>query len=102
MSIVAQSLLHCGEIAKLFIRDAATLMLRSVRSCYALLALTTTNALPPRLCYLGIVNLSASVTLPLRSLQSGQLQTWFKCSPKVGVAFFFGILGPILIGSILM
>ena len=25
-------------------------------------------------------------TLPLRSWRSGQLQAWFKCSPKVGVA----------------
>ena len=63
MSIVAHSPLHRGEIAELFIRDAAMLLLRSARPCYALYALTTTNALPRRLCYLGIVNLGASATL---------------------------------------
>ena len=86
MSIVAHSPSHRGEIAELFIRDAATLcaaLLRSVRSHYDL---ATTNALPRRLYYLGIVNLGASATLPLRSLNSGQLQALFKCSPKVGVA----------------
>ena len=90
MSIVAHSPSHCGEIAELFIRDAATLLLytlcaallRSVRSHYDL---ATTNASPRRLCYLGIVNLGAYATLPLRSWHSGQLQAWFKCSPKVGV-----------------
>ena len=86
MSIVAQSPSNRGEIAELFIRDAATLLLRSSRPCYALYALTTTNALPRRLYYLGIVNLGASATLPLRSWRSGQLQALFKCSPKVGVA----------------
>ena len=35
---------------------------------------------------LGIVNLGASATLLLRSWRSGQLQAWFKCSAKVGVA----------------
>ena len=38
--------------------------LLSIHSGYHL---ATTNALPRRLCYLGIVNLGASVTLPLRS-----------------------------------
>ena len=85
MSIVAQSPPHRGEIAELFIRDAATLLLRYARSCYALCALATTNALPRRLCYLDIVNIGASATLPLRSWRSGQLSAWFKCSPKVGV-----------------
>ena len=90
MSIVAHSPSHRGEIAELFIRDAATLLLRSVRPCYALYALTTTslrpNAPPRRLCFLGIVDISASATLPLRSWRSGQLQALFKCLPKVGVA----------------
>ena len=97
MSIVAQSPSHRGEIAKFFIHDAATLLLRSALPSYALYALTTTllgpcydlattNALPRRQCYLGIVNFGASVTLPIRSWRSGQLQTLFKCFPKVGVA----------------
>ena len=87
MSIVARSPSHRGEIAELFIRDAATLcaiLLCSVRSHYDL---ATTNALPRRLYYLGIVNLGASGTLQLHSWRSGQLQAWFECSPKVGVAF---------------
>ena len=97
MSIVAQSLSHRGEIAESFIRDTATLLLRfyyasaalcaillrSVRSCYEL---ATTSALPRRLCYLDKVNIGASATLPLRSWRSGQLNAWFKCSPKVDVA----------------
>ena len=58
-------------------------LLRSVRSHYDL---ATTNALPWRLCYLSIINLGASATLPLRSWRSGQLQVLFKCSPKIGVA----------------
>ena len=89
VSILAHSLSHCGEIAELFICDAATLcvtLLRSARPCYTLYALTTTNTLRRRLCYLGIVNLGASATLPLRCWCSGQLQALFKCSPKVGVA----------------
>ena len=86
MSIVAQSPSHRGEIAELFIRDAATLPLRYARSCYALCTLATTNALPRQMCYLDIVNIGASATLPLRSWRSGQLNAWFKCSPKVGVA----------------
>ena len=52
----------------------------------ALCALATTNALPRRLCYLDVVNIGASATLPLRSWRSGQLNAWFKCSLKVGVA----------------
>ena len=86
MSTVAYSPSHRSEIPELFIRDAATLcvtLLRSVRSHYDL---ATTNALPRRLCYLGIVNLCAFATLPLRSCCSGQLWAWFKCSPKVGGA----------------
>ena len=83
MSIVAQSPSHRGEIAELFIHDAARLLPRSVLSCYAL---ATTNALPQRPYYLGIVNLGDSATLLLRPWRSGQLQAWFKCSPKVGVA----------------
>ena len=70
---------------------STTLLLHYVRSCYALCALATTslattNPLPRRLCYLDIVNIGASATLPLRSCHSGQLNAWFKCSPKVGVA----------------
>ena len=95
MSIEAQLPSHCGEIAELFIRDAATLLLGlrfccamrdhvpSVHSCYDH---ATTNTLPRRLCYLDIANMGASATLPLRSWRSGQLIAWFKCSPKVGVA----------------
>ena len=86
MSIVAHSPLHRGVIAKLFIHNAATLLLRSVRPWYALYTLTTTNALPRRLCFLGIVNLGASATLSLRFWRSGQLQALFKCPPKVCVA----------------
>ena len=65
MSTVAQSPSHRSEIAELFIRDAATLMLpvRSSRIDLALYALPTTNALPRRLCYLGIFNIGASTTL---------------------------------------
>ena len=59
------------------------ILLRSVRSCYEL---ATTSALPRRLCYLDIVNIGAFATLPLRSSRSGQLNAWFKCSPKVIVA----------------
>ena len=51
-------------------RDLVTLLLR----------------LPRRLCYIDIVNIGASATPPLRSWRSGQLNAWFKCSPKVGVA----------------
>ena len=93
MIIVAQSPSHRGSIADLFIRVAATLLLcsaalcaillRSVRSCNKL---ATTNALPRRLCYLDIFNIGTSATLPLRSWRTGQLNAWFKCSPKVGVA----------------
>ena len=80
-----------GEIAKLFIRDAATLLLcfccaillRFVQSCYDL---ATTKALPQWLCHLDIVNIGASATLRLCSWISGQLNAWFMCSPKVGVA----------------
>ena len=65
MSIVAQLLSNRGEIAELFVRDAATLLLRFcraillrlVQSCYDL---ATTNALPQRLCYLDLVNIGAS------------------------------------------
>ena len=59
------------------------IMLPSVPSCYDH---ATTNTLPRRLCYLDIVNMGASATLPLRSWRSGQLIALFKCSPKVGVA----------------
>ena len=86
MSIVAQSPSHRGEIAELFIRDAATLLLRYVRSRYALGALAKANALPRRLSYLDIVNIGVSATLPLRSWRSGQLNALFKWPPKVGVA----------------
>ena len=62
------------------------MQLRAVRSRNALYALATTNALQRRLCYLGIVNIGAYATLPLRSWRSDQLQAWLKCSPKAGVA----------------
>ena len=70
---------------------STTLLLHYARSCYALCALATTSLattspLPRRLCYFDIVNIGASATLPLRSCRSGQLNAWFKCSPKVGVA----------------
>ena len=42
MSIVAKSPSNRGEIAKLFVHDAATFLLRSAQSCYALYALATT------------------------------------------------------------
>ena len=48
MSIVAHSPSHRGESAELFIRDAATLLLRSVRPYFALYALTTTSLRPTR------------------------------------------------------
>ena len=51
MSIVAKSPSHRGEIAELFIHDAAKLLLGSLRSCNALYDLATTNALPRRLCF---------------------------------------------------
>ena len=65
MSTVAQSPSHRSEIAELFIRDAATLMLpvRSSRFDYALFALATTTVLPRQLCYLGIFKIGASATL---------------------------------------
>ena len=81
MSIVAQSPSHRGEIAEYFVRDAAAHLQRSVRSCYALYA-ASTNALPRRLSYLGIVNLGLSATLPLCSWRSDHLQVWFKGSSK--------------------
>ena len=73
MSIVAQSLTHCGKIAELFVRNDATLLLRIAQFCYALRALNTINTLSQRLCYLGIVNLGASVMLCQCSWRSGQL-----------------------------
>ena len=42
----SQSPSHRGEITELFIRDAATLLLRSARSCYALYALATLSLRP--------------------------------------------------------
>ena len=64
------------------------LLPRYALSCYALCAFATTSALPRQLCYmyLDIVNIGASNTLPLCSSRSGQLNAWFKCSPKVDVA----------------
>ena len=61
MSIVAQTPSHRDESADVFVHDAATLSLRSSRSCYVLSVLTTTKALPRRLEFLGIKNLGASV-----------------------------------------
>ena len=80
MSIVAQSPSHRGEISsysyamqlRFYYASAAlcAILLCSVRSCYDL---TTTNALPRRLCYLDIVNMGASATLPQRSWRSGMV-----------------------------
>ena len=89
MNIVAQSLSHRGEIAELFLSDAATLLLhtlfatwlQSVRSRYDQRASAATV-----LFRYSIVNIGASATLPPRSWRPGQLQAWFKCLPKVGVA----------------
>ena len=67
MSIVAQTPSRRDESADVFVHDAATLSLRSSRSCYVLYVLTTTKAFPQRLEFLGIENLGASVTLLLRS-----------------------------------
>ena len=67
MSIVAQTPPHRNESADAFVHDAATLSLRSSRSCYVLYVLTTTKALPRRLELLGTENLGASVTSLLRS-----------------------------------
>ena len=68
MNIVAQSLSHRGEITELFIRDAAILQLHTLfaiwlQSVHSRYDLATTNALPRRLCYLGIVNIDASAML---------------------------------------
>ena len=71
MSIVAQTPSHCYESTDVFVHDAATLSLRSLRSCYV----TTTKALPRRLEFLGIENLVTSVTLLLRSCCSGYVPT---------------------------
>ena len=93
MSIVAQSLSHASwrnrRVTCIHPRcsyASTTLLLGYARSCYALCALATTNALPRRLCYLDVVNIGASATLPLHSWRSVQLNAWFKCSLKVGVA----------------
>ena len=67
MSIVAQTPSHRDESADVFANDAATLSLRSSRSCYVLYVLTTTKALPRRLEFWGIENLGASVTLLIHS-----------------------------------
>ena len=87
MSIVVQSTSNRGAIAESFDRVAATLLVRSAQSCYALHALATTNALPWRLCYLSIADLGASGMLLLRSCRSGQLHVWFK-SQILGVRFY--------------
>ena len=92
IAATVQSSSHRGQIAESFDRDAATLPLRSARFCDALYALTTTNALPQRLCHLSIANIGASATfchasatLLLRSWRSGQLRVLFTCFPEVGV-----------------
>ena len=66
---------HRGEIAELFVRDAATLCAISLRSVLSRYELYTINALPRRLCYLAIGNLGASVTL----LAFWPTSAWFKC-----------------------
>ena len=85
MSIVAHSPPHRGEIAELFIREAATFLLRSARPCYALYALTTTSLRTRRFC-----GDCASATLLLQSWRSALLQALFKCPPKVGVFWILG------------
>ena len=90
MSIVAQSPSHRGEIAELFIRDAASLLLCSSRACNALYALATLSLRPH-------YDQSASTAIVLfkhshswrfcHASATGQLPAWFKCSPKVGGAF---------------
>ena len=75
LSIVAQTPSHRDESADVFVHDAATLSLRSSRSCYVLYVLTTIKALPRQLEFLGIENLGASVTLLLRSCHSGYVPT---------------------------
>ena len=70
MSIEPHSPSHRGEIAELFIGDAAMLPLRFARPCYTLYALTTTSLrqrASATTVPLGIVNLGASATLPPRS-----------------------------------
>ena len=46
VSIVALLLSHRGQVTESFDREAATLLLRSARSCYALFALATTSLRP--------------------------------------------------------
>ena len=75
MSIEAQSPSHRGRV----IRPRCSYALR-----YPVTALATTS-LRSTLSYLVIANLCASVTLPLHSWRSGQLQAWFKRTPEVGV-----------------
>ena len=97
--LISNTASHCGEIAELFIRDAATLLLHSARPCYALHALTTTSLRPTCFhgdCYLGIVNLGASATLLVFWPTPGLVQVLFT------VVSLFWILGPILSSSILM
>ena len=72
---LAQTPSHRDESADVFVHDAATLSLRSSRSCYVLYVLTTTKALPRRLEFFGNENLGASVTLLLRSCRSGYVPT---------------------------
>ena len=67
MRFVAQTPSHRDESGDVIVHDAATLSLRSSRSCYVLYFLTTTKAFPRRLEFLGIENLGASATLLLRS-----------------------------------
>ena len=71
VTIVAQLPSHCGEIAELVIRDAAMLLLRSVRSCYALYALVRLRydqrASAATVRFRHSQPSSASVTRPLRS-----------------------------------
>ena len=78
---MAKSPSYSSAMQLRFYSASAALCAILLRSCYEL---ATTNALSRRLCYLDIVNIGASATLPLPSWRSGQLNAWFKCSHKVG------------------
>ena len=67
MSIVAEMLSHRDESADVFVHDAATLSLRSSRSCHVF---TTIKAHPRRLEFLG-----TSATLLQRSCRSSYVPT---------------------------
>ena len=82
MSIVAQSPSHPGKIARLFVRDAATLLLCSARSCYALYDPSTTTLIRRYDQRTSEATVLFSHSQPWRFCQ---LQAWFKCTHEVGV-----------------